>query len=182
MPNTYGSIKRVNILRDEDSFKRNLNTYVISEDVNGKLISTNSTVKNNVKIWLNSNRMINDTIDIIDAKILNIGIDFAIIADLQSEKFETLNACIASLKSYFTQTREIGESIFLSDIAQTIKEVKGVVDVVDVRVINKSGDPYPGIVFDLYKNLSPDGRFIEIPENVIFELRYPSSDLKGVVS
>ena len=182
MPNTYGSIKRVNILRDEDSFKRNLNTYVISEDVNGKLISTNSTVKNNVKIWLNSNRMINDTIDIIDAKILNIGIDFAIIADLQSDKFETLNACIASLKSYFSQTREIGESIFLSDITQTIKEVKGVVDVVDVRVINKSGDPYPGIVFDLYKNLSPDGRFIEIPENVIFELRYPSSDLKGVVS
>lgn len=182
MPNTYGSIKRVNVLRDKNSFKRNLNLYVISEDSSGRLINTNSTVKNNAKIWLNSNRMINDTIDILDAKILNIGVNFSIISELESNKFETLNSCIESLKQYFSLTREIGEDIFINEIKQKIKEVRGVVDVVDVRIVNKTGSPYVGITYDLYKNLSPDGRFIEVPENVIFELRHPFSDIKGVVA
>lgn len=181
MPNEYGSIKRVNVLRDQDSFKRNLNIYVISEDSSNKLIETNSTVKNNVKIWLNSNRMINDTIDILDAKILNIGVDFSIIADLERDKYETLNNSISALTAYFSKPKEIGESIFLTDIVKTIKDVDGVIDVVDVQIVNKTSGNYPGIYYDLYKYLSSDGRYIEVPENVIFEVRFPSSDLKGVV-
>jgi hypothetical protein len=181
MPNEYGSIKRVNVLRDQDSFKRNLNIYVISEDSSNKLIETNSTVKNNVKIWLNSNRMINDTIDILDAKILNIGVDFSIIADLERDKYETLNNSISALTAYFSRPKEIGESIFLTDIVKTIKDVDGVIDVVDVQIVNKTSGNYPGIYYDLYKYLSSDGRYIEVPENVIFEVRFPSSDLKGVV-
>ena len=72
--------------------------------------------------------MINDTIDILDAKILNIGVEFSIIADLESNKFETLNNAISELTSYFNFTREIGESIFITDITKVIKDTDGVVD------------------------------------------------------
>ena len=54
----YGSVKRCSVQRDPDSLKRNLNLYVISEDRNGFLTVTNSTIKNNLKIWLNHFRMI----------------------------------------------------------------------------------------------------------------------------
>ena len=37
MPTQFGAIKRVNVYRDLDSVKRNLNMYVISEDSNGNL-------------------------------------------------------------------------------------------------------------------------------------------------
>jgi hypothetical protein len=125
--------------------------------------------------------MINDTIDILDAKILNIGVDFSIIADLERDKYETLNNSISALTAYFSRPKEIGESIFLTDIVKTIKDVDGVIDVVDVQIVNKTSGNYPGIYYDLYKYLSSDGRYIEVPENVIFEVRFPSSDLKGVV-
>ena len=78
MHSKFGSIKRVSVQRDPDSQKRNLNMYVISEDTFGKLEKTNSTIKRNLKIWLNQYRMINDTIDILDPYIINLGIEFSI--------------------------------------------------------------------------------------------------------
>ena len=76
MPPKYGAIKRVNVIKDPGSLKRNLNIYVLSEDSAGDLTTANSTIKNNLKEWINQGRMINDTVDILDAKIINIGIEF----------------------------------------------------------------------------------------------------------
>ena len=78
MPAKFGSIKRCSVQRDPDSAKRNLNMYVISEDQFGKLTATNLTIKNNLKTWLNHYRMINDTIDILDPFIINLGIEFQV--------------------------------------------------------------------------------------------------------
>ena len=61
MPAEFGAVKRCNIVQDKDSFKRNLNLYVISENRAGRLISSNATLKQNIKKWLTSVKMINDT-------------------------------------------------------------------------------------------------------------------------
>ena len=76
MPTKYGAIKRANVIKDPGSLKRNLNIYVLSEDVDGNFTTANSTLKENLKHWLNQGRMINDTVDILDAKVINIGIEF----------------------------------------------------------------------------------------------------------
>ena len=64
MPAKFGHIHRCMIFRDDDSFKRNLNLYVINKGANGKLRATPSQLKQNLKIHLASVKMINDTIDI----------------------------------------------------------------------------------------------------------------------
>jgi len=181
MPGQYGSIKRVNVIRDQDSFKRNLNIYVVSEGSDGKLISTNIVVKENLKVWINKNKIMNDTIDILDSKILNLGIDFTIIADLESNRFDTLSNCISALKREFSRVREISEPFFLTDVFNTLKKVKGVVDVVKVKISNKSGGVYSNIKFNIDNNLSSDGRYVQIPDNVVWEIRYPNQDIKGAV-
>ena len=68
MPAKFGQVKRAKIVRDQDSFKRNLNLYVVSEDNNQKLIPSSQILKNNLKTWLNNYRMINDTIDVLDQR------------------------------------------------------------------------------------------------------------------
>ena len=45
MPPKFGSIKRVSVVQDPDSFKRNLNLYVLAEDSNGYLTEANNTLK-----------------------------------------------------------------------------------------------------------------------------------------
>ncbi len=181
MPGEFGRIKKANIVRDQDSFKRNLNLYVISMDDKGYLVPTNIVVKQNTKIWLNKNRMINDSIDILDAKIVNFGIDFDIIADLETNKYDVLVACKNALINQFLRTRDIGEPLFYSDITRTLKDINGVLDVVRVKIYNKSGGLYSGVSYDMDKYLSPDGIFINAPDNAIFELKFPNTDIKGVV-
>lgn len=181
MPKKYGSVKRVNVLRDANSFKRNLNVYVISENIDGTLVQSPLALKENIKIWLNKSKMINDSIDILDAKIVNFSISFQITADFTLSADETLSRALVNLRNYFSRTPEIGESFFITDIQKVLRDTRGVLDVVSVHIVNKSGGSYSPIVLDIDKQKSADGRYIVMPDNVIYEIKYPSSDIKGVV-
>jgi len=181
MPAKFGSIKRVSAQRDPDSQKRNLNLYVLSEDSFGKLIKTNSTIKNNLKKWLNEYRMINDTIDILDPYIINLGINFSIKTITGADKFTTLNRCVTKLSNFYESGFFIGESMTISDIYQQLKNVRGVLDVVNVNIVTKTGANYSGAEIQINKNLSPDGEQLLCPKNAIFEIKFPSVDIKGKV-
>lgn len=181
MPPQFGAIKRTRVLRDENSFKRNLNVYIVSEDSDGYLTASNSSIKNNLKTWLQANKMVNDTIDILDAKIANFGVDFKAVGDLERPKFDILSSAETRLKNFFSRKMDIGEPIFLTDIYAELKKVDGLVDVISVRIIKKVGGNYSDVSFDLQGGQSSDGRYIEIPKNVILELKYPDSDIKGAI-
>ncbi len=179
MPGKFGSIKRCSVQRDPDSQKRNLNMYVISEDKFGKLTKTNSAIKNNLKIWLNQYRMISDTIDILDPYVINLGIDFSIRANIGADKFATVNKCIDKLTSLYEGGFFIGESITMSDIYTQLKGVPGVLDVINVRLLPKTGINYSGVSIDINKNLSPNGNQLIIPKNAIVEIKFPATDIRG---
>ena len=181
MPPNFGAVKRVNIYRDTDSFKRNLNMYVISEDANGKLETTNTTIKQNLKTWLDHSRMVNDTIDIFDAKIVNVGINFVVVGDLESSKYQIISDAISSLASSYFKKMEIGEPFFITDVYSNLNKVPGVVDTVNVVVTQRSGGLYSTTAFDLEEATSSDGRYISVPQNVIIEIKYPMDDIVGSV-
>lgn len=181
MPSKYGSIKRVSVQKDPDSIKRNLNMYVISEDSNTKLTQTNSTIKNNLKTWLNHYRMINDTIDILDAYILNIGIDFVIKPVAGASKSEALDDALKIIKNMYSEGFFVGEHIYMSDIYSELKKSEYILDVIKVKINNKTGSQYSNISFDINSNVSPDGTYLICPKNAIFELKYPDVDVRGKV-
>ena len=179
MPGKFGSIKRCSVQRDPDSQKRNLNMYVISEDKFGKLTKTNNVIKNNLKIWLNQYRMISDTIDILDPYVINLGIDFSIRVNMNMDKFTTVNKCIDKLANLYESGLFIGESIMISDIYSELKNVSGVLDVVNVRLLPKTGVNYSGVSIDINKNLSPNGNQLIVPKNAIVEIKFPATDIRG---
>jgi len=181
MPAKFGSVKRCSIQKDPNSQKRNLNLYVISEDQYGKLTKTNRTIKNNIKTWLNQYRMINDTIDILDPFIVNLGIDFIVKPQLGADKYDVLNRCINTLAAKYNQGYFIGESFYISDVYEELKNVKGVLDVLKVKLTNKVGSSYADTVLEINDNLSPDGSYLLVPNNVILEIKFPSQDIRGKV-
>ena len=181
MPAKFGSVKRCSVQRDADSLRRNLNLYVVSEDQNGFLTITNSTIKKNLKIWLNHFRMISDTVDILDPYIINFGIDFIVKPATNADKFILLDKCTKALKAKYSTAFFIGEPIYISDIYQTLKNVKGVLDVVKVKLNNKSGTNYSGVEIDINSNLSPDGDYLVVPKNAILELKFSDVDIKGKI-
>ncbi len=181
MPSKFGAIKRCTVLRDDDAFKRNLNLYVISENRQGYLVKTNKTIKDNLKTWLNNARMINDTVDILDAYIINIAIDFEIVVDINANRFQVLQEANRAVENTFKVQKDIGEPIFISDYFKALKDIEDIVDVVNINVTNKLGAPYSEVLFDIKKSTSPDGRVITPPSEYIFELKYPNVDIKGTI-
>jgi len=182
MPPEFGSVKRASIVRDYNSFKRNINIYVVSSDSVNKLTNSNAVLKENIKVWLNKNKMVNDTIDILDAKIVNLSIKFSIVADMEADNAEVLRNCISALEIEYSKTKFIGEAFFISDIYSILKNVQGVNDVKNVKVEQKNGIDYSDVFFDINRFMSRDGRYIEAPKNIIFEIKFPRSDIYGEVS
>ena len=181
MPSKFGSIKRVSTQKDQDSLKRNLNIYVISEDSFGNLVQSNSTIKKNLKTWLNKYRMINDTIDILDPYIINLGIEFVIRASVGEDKNSVLSSALAAIGNKVQEKMFIGEAFYISDIYAELKNVTGILDVLKVKVVSKSGGQYSSISFNINDNLSPDGTHVIAPANAIFEVKYPEVDIKGKI-
>ena len=182
MPSKFGKIKRVNVVRDVDSLKRNLNLFAISEDANGNLSLPNTALKDNLKLWLDNYRMINDTIDILDGKIINIGINYEVIADLDINKFELLQACNqAVIDNFLTVKFNLGESIFISDIYKVLNDVPGVTDTRNIEFTNKTGGSYSDVVYDIRSNMSTDGRYMVVPQDSVVEVLLPNTDIVGVI-
>jgi len=181
MPPELGSVKRANVFQDNDSFKRNINIYLLSENTDGSLVQTPGIIKSNLKTWLNSYKMINDTIDILDAYVVNIGVNFSIIPQPGVSKFDALTAALDKLQTEMISPKyNIGEPFYITDVYQHLKEVDEVLDVIDVIVKNYTTSNHSNIYYDIDENTSADGRIIMPKENVCFEIRY-ADDIKGVV-
>ena len=181
MPAKFGMIKRVAVYRDPAEFKRNINLYVISESNTGKLTTANTTLKNNLKNWILQYKMISDTVDILDAEIVNFGVDYEVMIDINANRFSVINKCTERLATLLSTKNDIGEYISITDIYKELQRVQGVVDVTSVEVGLKSGGIYSESNYDFDAALSADSRRVLAQPNVIFELKYPNLDIRGSI-
>jgi hypothetical protein len=188
MPSDYGTVSKSYIeqpkLTDNQvSTIETLNLYVLSLNSEGKLDYANTTLKNNLRTYLSQYRMIGDNIEIRDAYIINIGINFEIIVLPEYNNNEVLLACITVLQTYFNLDNwQLNQPIFLRDLYILLDKIKGVQTVKNISIANKVGTStgYSQYAYDIegatqnqtiYPSLDPS----------IFEIRYPNQDIKGKV-
>jgi hypothetical protein len=145
-------------------------------------VTPNQTLKNNLKTWLLQYKIINDTVDILDASIVNFGIDYRVAIDLNTNRFDVINRANVALRNWLQNNQyDIGENIQLVDFYKVLQKVKGVIDVVGLEIKGKVGATYSNLDYSFTKNLSADGRRIAAKENIIFELKFPNVDIKGSI-
>ncbi len=171
------------------------------KDSNGIFQSPNQVLKENIRKYLISKRLIGDWIDIVDGRVVNIQIEFSIIAD-PSRKRQVLTDCLNSIKSYFDITKwQMNQPIFIDNARTILQEINGVINVVDMKFYNIFGiDPESGREYQIEElgryrrnlstplNLSNNKFEMEKVNNTIlgypdsiFELKYPDSDIVGKV-
>jgi hypothetical protein len=188
MPSNYGAISKAYIeqpkLTDNQvSTIETLNLYVLSQNSSGQLDYAGSALKNNLRTYLSQYRMIGDNIEIRDAFIINIGVDFEIIVLPEYNNNEVLLNCIKALQDYFIISKwQLNQPIMLRDLYILLDRITGVQTVKNVSISNKAGTSsgYSQYAYDItaatqnqviYPSLDPS----------IFEVRYPNSDIKGKV-
>ena len=82
MPAKFGMIKRWQLSETQTSSNKILNIYVISENSIGKLIEANNSIKINLKNWISQYKMITDTVDILDAHVVNFAVKYEVVIGL----------------------------------------------------------------------------------------------------
>ena len=182
MPGKFGAIHRAAIVRDFDEFKRNLNMYVMSTNTSGKLVAANSTLKNNIKNWIMQYKMINDTVDILDAEIVNFGIKYQVTLESNANRYTVISRANSQLSAYYSSLPfDIGQSILITDVYRELMKVAGILDVYDVQIVEKQGGNYSESNYDFQSNLSANGSRIMAAETMVFELKFPNVDIQGTV-
>ena len=181
MPPSFGIVKRVCVYNDPSGTNKRLTLYVISQSKNGNLAMVPTAGKNNIKAWLNKNKMISDVIDVKDPVVINVGFDYKMVVDSRFDRNEVLARVQEKLEQKYAEKMYIGEPLYLTEIYNTINKTRGVIDTVKVKAKMKSGTGYASRIVEIVEILSKDGTYLNTPKNCILEIKNPSTDIKGMV-
>jgi len=195
LPQRYGSIAKAYITKDtqlteESIFNSDrvandlaLNFYVLGYDAGNKLTKINDATKENLKTYINHHRMLTDAINIKDAYIINIGIEFDIITMPDQNGNQVILRCIDKLKRYFDTKRwQINQPIVISNVYTELDRVDGVQTVVSVKVVNYYDTTlgYSPHAYDIDR-ATKDGIIFPSLDPSIFEIKYSDNDIIGRV-
>ena len=194
MPTKYGAVAKAYIIQDtqQDTNDREyprdtisnplaLNLYMLAYDSNKNFINANQALKENLRTYLSNYRMLTDAINIKNAYVVNIGIDFEIVTKPNSNSNEVILRCIERLKQILDNDRmQINGTINISNLVSELDNINGVQSVAKFEIKNlyDTNLGYSGNVYDIqaatknniiYPSLDP----------CVFEIKYPNSDIKG---
>jgi hypothetical protein len=160
-----------------------ISIYILSKNSTGNLTVSSPALKQNVKTFLSEYRMLTDGVNIKDAFIINIGVNFDVVVRPNYNGKLVINNCLTTLQSYFNIDQwQVNQPILIADIYSTLDQVEGVQTVQKVDIINKAGtnSGYSQYAYDikgatinniLYPSLDPS----------IFEIKNLTTDIQGRV-
>lgn len=193
LPPQYGTVFRSYAQADPESM--NTRIYILTRDDEGKLKNSgNDTIKANIAAYLENYKLLNDFVIIDDGRIINLGINFAVQVEGSYNKKEVIVNCINELTNYFDISKwQMNDTIYISQIVEILRDQPGVVNVVSVDFKNKVGGDYSSDTLVDTKNLSqvvkltqngevdiiPTNNKIRAPKTGMFEIKYPTKDIRG---
>ena len=160
-----------------------LDLYILSYNSDKQLRNVSNTLKRNLQTYLSEYRMINDSINIKDAYIINIQVNFEIVVNPNFNNNEVLTACIDSLIEYFNiDNWQVNEPLIIKNILVLLSTVSGVQIVKNIVIKNLTGVSlgYSNFSYDL-TSINSDEVIYPSIDPMIFEVKYPRQDIIGRV-
>lgn len=194
MPARFGAVEKAFVIGDTQIDTRTtaypaytiqnplaLNVYILTYDENRNFTSANVALKENLRTYLSEYRMLTDALNIKDAFIINIAIDFEITVRPTYSNSETVLRCIERLKFLMSNERaQINGSIDMNAIKADLDRIEGVQTVNSLNITNvySTAQGYSGNVYDITA-ATKNGIIYPSLDPCIFEVKYPNQDIKG---
>ena len=187
----FGTIAKVFVTQDElnstksvtdsiiDSNPLALSMYVLAYDNENKLIPATSTLKNNLRTYMSYYMPLTDALNIKDAFVVNVGVNYDILVRPNFNSRDVLLNCNLALQEFFNVTKwNINQPINISTIYSLLDRVTGVQTVSKVEIVNKQGGNYSDYAYDI-KGATRNNIVYPSYDTMIFEVKYPNQDIKG---
>ena len=160
--------------------------YVISKDTNGNLALSPDALKKNLRNYLNEFRLVSDALDIVDARVINFGVEFNIITTSNVNDVLVIQQITRRLAEILNINNfQINQPINIGNIVNMIINVIGVLSLVDMpRVFTRTGivenRQYNDSTFDPATNTIKG--MVVPPLGGLFELKFSAFDIIGNVT
>ena len=182
MPPTFGAAAKVNVMEEDNKVKIKLLSY----DTNGNLTDVvSNTLKDNITEYISQFRMINDFVEIQSGEVIDLGLEVDVVIDRNEIESDVIKSIIQKTIEFFTiEKRKMGDPLFTGELLKEIGNTSGVVNVVEVRVFNKTGGEYSQAeVAQSYKNsvtkeIQQSDMTVFMKSNQIYQIRFPNKDIK----
>ena len=182
MPSTYCAPAKVNVMEEDNKVRIKLLSY----DDSGNLTDiVSTTLKNNILNYLTEFRMINDYLDIVSGEVIDLGLEVDVMIDKNQNQTEVLRDIITRITEYCSiDKRKMGDPLFVGELMSDITNVSGVVNVVEIKVFNKTGGEYSSSEVSVAykvaatKEIGQTDMTIHMKSNQIFQIRFPNKDIK----
>ena len=181
MPSRFGAPAKVSITEEDNKIKINALSY----DNQGKLTeSLSNTLKQNIANYLSNYRMINDYIEIYNAKVIDLGFEISIVVDSTENQGQVITNVINGVEGYFNpQRQQLGVNVNISDIRRIIQNIPGVNTLSDLKVFNKVGGRYSSSQTSQRYSDSSTKQIQLIDDTVfaeptqVYQIRFPERDI-----
>ncbi len=190
MPGKFGAPFKVHGEVQDNKVK----LYILSRAADGTLISqSTSDIKNNLAKFMVDYRMINDFIEINDGKVVNLQVECDLYVNRDFNVNEIKANAISVIRDFLNIEKwEMNQNIYISQIVDAVREVPGVINVVEIRFFNMEGGGYSNTLISQAtggRSIIPStGGYttqIDYIDNTIFgtplsmfEIKYPDKDVK----
>lgn len=194
LPSKYGSVGKVYITQDQlsnpnsatdsiiDSNPLSLSLYTLAYNSSKNLTTATANLKNNLKTYLSQYMLLTDAINIKDAFVVNIGVNFDIIVRPNYLGSDVLLQCTTALQDYFDITKwNINQPVDVSSIYTLLDQIKGVQTVQKVEITNNVGGTYSQYAYDI-KGATRNNVVYPSYDPMIFEVKSPTTDIKGRIT
>jgi len=196
MPPIYGKVSKAYGTKNDQTFSNYVNgdpsqqnpllitMYVLGLDANGNLAEPTPALLQNIQTYIQDYKILTDSIKIDQAYIVNIGVNFDVVALPNYSGQDVISRCITTVQDFFNIGNwQINQPIILSNLYSLIDQVQGVQTVKKVTLTNlvdSTGATYSPYAYDIdgatinnivYPSLDP----------CIFEVLYPNTDIQGRV-
>ena len=184
LPKEFGKVFRAYATKATDIESATVQLFVLSKDENNNVIVPTQVLKDNIKQYLRSYRMLTDQVEILDGSIINVGIDFSIIVKSSVAKQLVLGNCLLVLKEFFSVDNwQMGQPIVVSELYELLHNVDGVLSVSNIEIINFVGkDNDTGLEYSDEKFAIVDASAFGViapPANALLSVKYPLKDIRG---
>ena len=189
MPGKFGVPFRTGVWEERNK----VNISILALDSSGKLTTeSTATLKENISEYLADYRMLNDYVTIKNGRVINLGFEADLFVEKTIPTGEIVNGVVNTITEYLNINKwDMGDNIYLSQMVENINNVAGVLNVTDLRVFNKVNENGKYSLNEIAQPyIDEDTRQIDLlgkytlfgSPNSMFEVKYPSKDIKVTIS
>ena len=184
LPNNFGRVFRAAV-RDNPNNPQAAQLYVLSRNSSSNLIISPDTLKENLARYLSRFRIISDAVDILDASIINLGLNYSVTIAQGAMSSVVISNINSKLKSYFKiENYHIDQPIKMGEVENIILNTPDVEAITNLTFTSKTGtqgsNSYSNFPFSPVRNI--DRGYLFPPVGGIFEIKYPNDDIVGRIS